>query len=79
MGVAYCVSIGNSDRFSVHMEALRTYLELTETTQSELARRVGVSQPTISDIINGVHSPSMELLKRLTKVTGLSADKLIAN
>lgn len=61
------------------MEALRTYLELTETTQSELARRVGVSQPTISDIINGVHSPSMELLKRLTKVTGLSADKLIAN
>lgn len=61
------------------MEALRTYLQSTGTTQSMLAKRCGVSQPTISDIVNGVHSPSLELLKRLTKVTGLSADKLLSN
>jgi transcriptional regulator with XRE-family HTH domain len=61
------------------MDALKSYLEITKTTQADLARRCGVSQPTISDIVNGVHSPSMDLLKRLTKVTGLSADKLLSN
>lgn len=61
------------------MEALRTYLERTNTTQAELARRCEVSQPTICDIVNGRHSPSMELLKRISKVTGLSPNKLLSN
>ena len=61
------------------MEALKTYRERTGVTQTELARRCNVSQPTICDIENGKQSPSLELLKRLTKVTGLSADKLLAS
>lgn len=61
------------------MQALKSYLARTNTTQAELARRCAVSQPTISDIIRGVHSPSVELLKRISKVTGLSADKLLSN
>lgn len=48
-------------------------------TQAELARRCDVSQPTICDIENGRQLPSVELLKRISKVTGLSADKLLSN
>ncbi len=79
IGVTYCGTIGISDRFSVHMQALKTYRERTKTTQAELARLCGVSQPTICDIENGNQTPSVELLKRISKVTGLSADKLLAN
>lgn len=79
IGVTYCVVIGISDRFSVHMQALKTYRERTKTTQAELARRLGVSQPTICEIENGNQMPTIRLLKRISKVTGLSADKLLAN
>ena len=61
------------------MQALKSYREKTGMTQAELARRVECSQPTICDIENGNISPSIELLKRLAKVTGLSADKLLSN
>lgn len=61
------------------MKALATYLENTGTSQTEFAKRVGVSQPTISDIIRGVHSPSVDLLKRIAKETRLSVDKLLAH
>ncbi len=79
IGVTYCVVIGISDRFSVHMQALKSYRERKGMTQAELARLIDVSQPTICDIENGRQSPSVEVLKRLAKVTGLSADKLLSN
>jgi len=60
------------------MQALESYLRSTNTTQAEFARRVGVSQPTISDILRGVHSPSVNLLKRIAQETGLSLDQLLA-
>lgn len=60
------------------MQALDSYLKATNTTQTEFARRVGVSQPTISDIINKRHSPSVDLLKRIAKETGLSIDELLS-
>lgn len=60
------------------MKALETYLKTTKTSQTEFARRVGVSQPTISDIIRGQHSPSIPLLKRISKETRLSLDKLLS-
>ena len=59
------------------MQALDSYLKATNTTQAEFARRVGVSQPTISDILRGVHSPSVSLLKRIAHETGLSLDELL--
>lgn len=61
------------------MQALDSYLKSTETTQAEFARRVGVSQPTISDILRGVHSPSVNLLRRIAQETGISIDELLAS
>jgi transcriptional regulator with XRE-family HTH domain len=61
------------------MEALKTYRERTGMSQAELARLCEVSQPTICDIENGKHSPSLDLLKRISKVTGLSPNKLLSN
>jgi len=61
------------------MKALDSWLKATNTTQTAFARRVGVSQPTISDIIRGEHFPSVELLKRIAKETGLSLDELVAS
>jgi len=61
------------------MKALDSYLKSTKTSQAEFARRVGVSQPTISDLIRGQHSPSVDLLKRIAKKTGLSLDQLVSS
>lgn len=78
IGLTYCCRIGISDTFSDHMKALESYLESTNTSQTEFARRVGVSQPTISDIIHGKHSPSVKLLKRISEETRLSLDELLS-
>jgi len=64
---------------ATHMQALKSYRERAGISQAELARRCEVSQPTICDIENGRHMPSVELLKRISKVTRLSADKLLSN
>jgi transcriptional regulator with XRE-family HTH domain len=78
IGLTYCNIIGNSDRFTGHMKALDSYLKSTKTSQAQFAADVGVSQPTISDIIRGKHSPSVKLLKRIAKKTRLSVDKLLS-
>jgi len=61
------------------MKALGNWLTRTNTTQTALASKVGVSQPTISQLINGVCSASSDLLKRLSLETGLSIDELLAD
>lgn len=61
------------------MQALDSYLKTTQTSQTDFAQRVGVSQPTISDLIRGKHSPSVDLLKRISRETGLSADALLSS
>ena len=61
------------------MKALRNYLERTQTTQSAFAERLGVSQPTVANLVNGVHSASAKLLKRIARETGLSVDELLAD
>lgn len=60
------------------MKALAAWLKATNTSQKALAELVGVSQPTISDILSGKHSPSVDLLKKIIRVTGLSADELLS-
>lgn len=61
------------------MQALRAYLEKSAITQAAFARLVGVSQPTIANLVNGKHSASVPLLRRLSLVTGLSTDDLLAD
>ena len=59
------------------MEALRTYLEKHGRTQSDLAQELGVTQPTVSDWVNGECAPSLPNLIALSRVTGLSLDQLV--
>lgn len=40
-------------------------------TQSELARRMGTSQPAIARLESGGHTPSLEMLDRLGHALGL--------
>ena len=59
------------------MERLQQYLKDSEMTQAQLAAAIGVSQPTISDWINGHMSPSFDRLIVISRVTGLSLDELV--
>jgi transcriptional regulator with XRE-family HTH domain len=61
------------------MRALADYLVRTQTTQAAFARKVRVSQPTIWNLINGKHSASVALLRRISRETGLSTDELLAD
>lgn len=61
------------------MKALRDYLDLTDTKQEAFAKRLGVSQATVSDWVNGEHMPSAERLVAISRETGISVDKLLAD
>lgn len=60
------------------MERLRAWLNESETTQLELAKALGVSQPTVSDWINGFTSPTAARLRLISEYTGISIDELLA-
>jgi transcriptional regulator with XRE-family HTH domain len=59
------------------MERLKQYLDKQRISQTELARRVGVSQPTVWGWLAGESLPSADTLKRLAVATGLSVDDLL--
>jgi transcriptional regulator with XRE-family HTH domain len=59
------------------MKSLRKHMKKARLSQSELARRVEVSQPTIWAWLNGRKSPTVDNLVRLSNVTGLSVDELL--
>jgi transcriptional regulator with XRE-family HTH domain len=60
------------------MEALRTYLKDRAITQAEFASQLGVSQPTVSEWINGESFPTVTRLAEISRRTGISVDKLIS-
>lgn len=59
------------------MEALRRYIDRAKITPTEFSRRLGVSQPTIWNLLNGKRSASADLIRRICNETGLSADELL--
>lgn len=52
-------------------KSIPAYLEETETTQVELAKRLGISQAHLSQIIGGQRSPSLELAALIEDETGV--------
>jgi transcriptional regulator with XRE-family HTH domain len=60
------------------MEALKRYLDDSKTSQAELAKRVGVTQPTVWEWIHGKSKPSADRLVALADATGMSIDDLLA-
>ncbi|MDR2834523.1 MAG: HigA family addiction module antidote protein [Streptococcaceae bacterium] len=58
-------------------DTLRDFMENNNISQKELAFRLGVSQPHISDIINRRKFMSNELAIKLEMVTGLQAEFML--
>ena len=53
-------------------QVIREAREEAEMSQSELADRLGVSQPTLSDVELGKKSLGLDLLDALEEVLGIS-------
>jgi transcriptional regulator with XRE-family HTH domain len=67
--------MGNTKR--ARLKELREWMELTNTTQEQLAAAIGVSQPTISQVLSGLRNLSAEYVARLSKLTGIPVEKLL--
>jgi transcriptional regulator with XRE-family HTH domain len=59
------------------MDALREYMQREGISQAELARRVGVQQPTVWEWLHGKSRPRAKHLVVLSEKTGLSVDDLL--
>lgn len=53
------------------MDFLRTARKDSGMTQNEVAKRVGISQPTYCNIENEERRPSVEMAKRIGAVLGI--------
>jgi transcriptional regulator with XRE-family HTH domain len=58
------------------MQLLKSWMARQEITQVELARRLGVSQPTVWEWLNGHSRPSLDNLLALASETGITVDEL---
>lgn len=56
---------------------LNTLMYDKDISARELARKLGVSETTISKIKNNERKPSIELASKISKVLDVSLDKLI--
>lgn len=48
-------------------------------SQTELGRRLNLSQKMISSYESGIHQPSLDTLKKLSEIFGVSVDYIIEN
>jgi plasmid maintenance system antidote protein VapI len=58
-------------------DTLLETLQFYHITQTDFAERIGVSQKTVSDILNRKQFLSIELAKRVEEVTGIPAKILL--
>lgn len=56
---------------------LRTALAARDITQAELAARLHVSEGTISHWISGRHRPSIDRLKEIARLVGMTFSELV--
>lgn len=57
-------------------EKLRVRAAILNISQSELARRTGLTQPTISNLWNGKHEPSFSTASKLADALGCTLEEL---
>ena len=61
------------------MEKLRAYMVKHEISQAQLAELIGVKQPSVWEWLNGESMPRSDNLRKISEVTGLSVDELLAS
>ena len=66
--------LGNKDIFSRN---LLRFIKMSQTTQSEVAKHVGVSQGTISDWTSGRSYPRMDKIQALANYFGVQKSDLV--
>jgi transcriptional regulator with XRE-family HTH domain len=59
-----------------YMEAIREYLQATGQSQSEFAKRVGVSRSTVTLWLQGKRHPTIDRQLIIWNRTGIGLDKL---
>lgn len=55
------------------------YLNLRQTTQSDLAKSIGVAKTTISSYVNGVSTPRLDKIDKICDFLNISRDDLLEN
>ena len=58
-------------------ENIRSEIEHSGRTKTEIARALGVSNPTVSQYLSGRIQPSLGTLSRLCSFLGCSADDVL--
>lgn len=58
-------------------ENLKTEIELSGKSKTEIAKAIGVSKPTISQYISGRAQPTLASLSKLCTFLGISADDIL--
>lgn len=61
------------------MERLKRYLDDNGVSQTEIAKRMGVKQPTVWEWLNDESWPSAANLQKLSRITGISIDELLSH
>ena len=59
------------------MQILKDYLEVAGITQAELASRVEITPEELNRFIHGKREPRVENLRKISRVTGISIEKLV--
>ena len=59
-------------------DRLEHLMKMYNLTQSQLAKSIGVAQPSISSLLNGKTGPSIDLIRKLSENYSLSYNWLIA-
>lgn len=58
-------------------QALRDYMREQDITQKQFSERARVSQSTISRILNGKQSPTVEVVDQIAQVMGRDVSELV--
>jgi transcriptional regulator with XRE-family HTH domain len=59
------------------MQILRDYMALTGMNQGELARRIGITDNDLSNLLLGKRNPGLKVLVRMNEATGIKLDRLV--
>jgi transcriptional regulator with XRE-family HTH domain len=59
------------------MQVLVDYLKVAGITQTELAKRAGLTVEELNRFINGQREPRVTNLRKLARATGISIERLV--